>query len=137
MEWGHRLLGRVIGLVMLGGLLWFSLRRMLPQGLAPRAWAITVLIGLQGAVGWWMVSSGLVGRVDVAPYRLAAHLTLACIILVTIVWTVLSLKPARAEGVPRGAALTALALLLLTLSQVFLGALVAGNRLGWSTTPGR
>jgi heme a synthase len=129
-EWGHRLLGRIVGLVMLGGLVWFSLRKALPNGLAPKLWGITALIGLQGAVGWWMVKSGLVGRVDVAPYRLATHLTLACIILVSVVWTVMSLAPARARSVSRGAALTALALLLLTLGQVFFGALVAGNKAG-------
>jgi heme a synthase len=129
-EWGHRLLGRLIGLVMLGGLIWFLLRRSMPRGLAPRAFAITALIGLQGFVGWWMVSSGLVGRVDVAPYRLAAHLTLACIILTALVWTVVSLKPAKDANVPGSAAAAGLLLLGLTLMQVFLGALVAGNKAG-------
>jgi heme a synthase len=129
-EWGHRLLGRVIGLVMLGGLAVFALRRALPPGLLPKLLAITALIGLQGFVGWWMVRSGLVGRVDVAPYRLATHLSLACLILALAVWTVMSLRASRLGNVSRASAVTALALLAFTLVQVFLGALVAGNKAG-------
>ncbi len=80
-----------------------------------------------------MVASGLVGRVDVAPYRLATHLTLACIVLVALVWTAVGLAPPRHAGKPTPArthAMLAIALLILTLSQVFLGALVAGNKAG-------
>jgi heme a synthase len=129
-EWAHRLLGRIIGLAMLAGLFWFSLRKELPAGLAPKAWGIAALIGVQGFVGWWMVSSGLVGRVDVAPYRLATHLTLACIILASIIWTVMSLKPLKHDPSWSRGRGTALAILGLTLVQIFLGALVAGNKAG-------
>jgi heme a synthase len=129
-EWGHRVLGRVIGLVMLGGLAWFTFRQVLSGRLQAKLWGIAAFIGLQGLVGWWMVSSGLVGRVDVAPYRLAVHLTLACIILAALVWTVMSLKQPRAFGVSTAAAATGALILLFTLAQVFLGALVAGNKAG-------
>jgi heme a synthase len=86
--------------------------------------------GLQGAVGWWMVASGLADRVEVSQYRLATHLVLACIIYVAIIWTARGwgenpsvLAPARIRG-------TAIGLLVLVLAQIYLGALVAGLRAG-------
>ncbi|NDA46364.1 MAG: heme A synthase, partial [Alphaproteobacteria bacterium] len=76
-EWGHRLLGRVIGLAFALPLVWFWLKGVLNRPLAYRLLAVLALGGLQGAVGWWMVKSGLSGRVEVAPERLATHLLLA------------------------------------------------------------
>ena len=88
MEWGHRQLGRFIGLAYALPFLWLALRRQLPQGRAWRFVAILLLIGLQGAIGWWMVYSGLQeGRVSVSQYRLAAHLGMAFIILGFLYWT--------------------------------------------------
>ena len=86
-EWGHRQLGRVIGLVWFLGFMWFWLRRQIPTGWTGRLVFVGALGGLQGAVGWWMVSSGLRGSMlDVASYRLATHLGLAFVILGFLAW---------------------------------------------------
>ena len=91
-EWGHRQLGRVIGLVWLVGFLIFWVSRKIPPGWTGRLFLVGALGGVQGAVGWWMVSSGLTGAMtDVASYRLATHLGLAFVILGLIAWYVLSL----------------------------------------------
>ena len=97
-EWGHRLLGRVIGMVWAVGLIWFAIRRQVPTGWWPRLVGIGVLGAIQGAIGWWMVSSGLTGRmVDVASYRLAIHLGLAFAILGLIIWYVMTLGRSEME----------------------------------------
>ena len=97
-EWGHRLLGRVIGLVWAVGFFGFLLARRIPAGWTGRLLGLGVLGGLQGAVGWWMVSSGLEGQMlDVASYRLAIHLGLAFVILSLIAWYALSLSRTGAE----------------------------------------
>ncbi len=90
-EWSHRLLGRVIGAAFLLPFLWFLWRGGMPQPLKQRLWVIFGLGALQGAVGWWMVASGLTERVEVSQYRLATHLILAVVIFAAIVWTVLQL----------------------------------------------
>src|SRR5258706_11785785 len=81
-EWAHRLLGRLIGVAFLLPFLWFLWRGWVEPGLRGRLWLIFGLGALQGAVGWWMVASGLTERVEVSQYRLAFHLTLACLIYV-------------------------------------------------------
>src|ERR1051326_7739478 len=86
-EWSHRLLGRFIGIAYLLPFLWFLWRGALGADLKRRLWIIFALGALQGAVGWWMVASGLTVRVEVSQYRLAVHLVLACLILAAIVWT--------------------------------------------------
>ena len=91
-EWGHRLLGRLIGVVWLVGFLWFLLRGRIPEGWTGRLLLVGVLGGLQGAIGWWMVASGLTGRLDVAPYRLAVHLGLAFFIFALLLWYALRLR---------------------------------------------
>ena len=92
-EWGHRQLGRVIGLVWALGFLGFALSKNIPAGWTARLIGIGALGGLQGAVGWWMVSSGLSGgMLDVASYRLATHLGLAFVILGFIAWYMFELK---------------------------------------------
>jgi cytochrome c oxidase assembly protein subunit 15 len=95
-----------------------------------------------GAVGWWMVVSGLTGRVSVAPYRLGLHLTLACAIYAAILWTAQQLRRREPQRVPPRIRATALALLVLVLVQIYLGALVAGLRAGlvsdtWPLIDGR
>ncbi len=132
-EWSHRQLGRLIGLVWAMGFFWFLLRRQIPIGWTGRLALLGGLGGLQGALGWWMVSSGLTGRmVDVASYRLALHLGLAFVILGLITWFLLSLARGAREmlqdrrnrdtGLARG--LNVLGALVFF--QVLLGALVAG-----------
>jgi cytochrome c oxidase assembly protein subunit 15 len=92
-EWGHRALGRVIGLVWAVGFAALLLTRRMPQGWTPRALLVGVLIGLQGAIGWWMVRSGLEeGMISVASTRLAVHLGLAFVILGLIAWQVMALS---------------------------------------------
>ena len=109
-EWAHRLLGRAVGMVYLIPFLWFL-------------W-----------VGWWMVASGLADRTEVSQYRLATHLTLACIIFTALVWTAQRMKLQRmaqaTAEIPARIRTTALALVILVLAQIYLGALVAGLRAG-------
>lgn len=138
-EWGHRLLGRFIGLVWAVGFFWFLLRRQIPAGYKGRFLGLGVLGGLQGALGWWMVSSGLTGRmVDVASYRLAMHLGLAFIILGLIAWYIFSLRKSSAEILQarrrREAGLMRLTTVLVAVLfvQVLLGGLVAGIDAGRS-----
>src|SRR4051795_2534137 len=90
-EWSHRLLGRVIGAVYLLPFLFFLWRGMFGPELKRRLWVIFGLGALQGAVGWWMVASGLTHRIEVSQYRLATHLILALVIFAAIVWTLLRL----------------------------------------------
>jgi heme a synthase len=134
-EWGHRQLGRVIGLVWAIGFLWFLLRRQIPTGWTGRLLLLGGLGGLQGAIGWWMVSSGVStgGAVlDVASYRLATHLGLAFVILGFITWYALMLgrpekdlmqarraKEGKLFGMSTG-------VLHFAFLQILLGALVAG-----------
>jgi cytochrome c oxidase assembly protein subunit 15 len=131
-EWSHRMLGRLIGLAVAAPMAWFWLSGRLPGWLKPRLVGLLALGGLQGVVGWWMVASGLVGRVEVAPERLATHLVLATLTLVVTVWLGIRLKPVPAE--PSTACLRGAASWLLTLvvAQIGLGALVAGSRAGWT-----
>lgn len=132
-EWGHRQLGRLVGLVWAIGFVWFLARGAIPPGWTGRFLLLGVLGGLQGLVGWWMVSSGLSGRVvDVASYRLAIHLGLAFVILGIIARYILVLRMRDGEvlqarrrretRLQRGSA----GLVGLTFAQVVLGALVAG-----------
>ncbi|MFK7835677.1 MAG: heme A synthase [Sulfitobacter sp.] len=134
-EWGHRQLGRVIGLVWAVGFFWFLLRRQIPVGWTPRLLLLGGLGGLQGASGWWMVASGVTsgeGTLDVKSYRLATHLGLAFVILGFITWYALMLgreerdlmqarraKESRQFGLATG-------LLHFSFLQILLGALVAG-----------
>lgn len=134
-EWAHRLLGRVIGAVFLLPFLWFLWRGFLSSELKRRLWVIFVLGGAQGAVGWWMVSSGLTERVSVSQYRLAVHFMLALVIFSAIVWTLRRLmhRPPSAtpsSPVPLRVKITGRVLLALVFLQLYFGALVAGLRAG-------
>jgi len=129
-EWTHRLLGRLVGVVFLVPFLVFWRRGLIDRVLAWKLGAIFVLGGLQGAIGWWMVQSGLAERTDVSQYRLAIHLTLASVILAAVLAVATSLSPAREPPVARRFRLTAGAILVLVLVQIFLGALVAKTNAG-------
>ncbi|WP_291560296.1 COX15/CtaA family protein [Bradyrhizobium sp.] len=129
-EWSHRLLGRVIGMAYLLPFLWFLWRGVPGAGLRRRLWLIFGLGALQGAVGWWMVASGLSQRVEVSQYRLATHLVLALLIFAGIVWTVRRLSGRARSAAASRLRVTSVALLLLTFLQLYLGALVAGLRAG-------
>jgi cytochrome c oxidase assembly protein subunit 15 len=129
-EWSHRLLGRVIGVAYLLPFLWFLWRGILGGDLRRRLWLIFGLGALQGAVGWWMVASGLSQRVEVSHYRLATHLVLALLIFAGVVWTLRRLGQRPPSFVPARLKITGAALLVLTFVQLYLGALVAGLRAG-------
>ena len=132
-EWTHRLLGRIIGLVFFIGAGWFMVRRQVPRGFTWRLVALFFLGGLQGAVGWFMVMSGLEGRTEVSPYRLSAHLLFALFLFSALIWTALDLRSMAKDRSFRPARLTrwsALALCTLFI-QLMLGAWVAGFRAGY------
>jgi cytochrome c oxidase assembly protein subunit 15 len=132
-EWVHRLLGRFIGLVFFVGVGWFAVRREIPRGYGWRLAALFLLGGLQGAVGWFMVMSGLEGRTEVSPYRLSAHLLFALFLMGALIWTALDLRLLSRKPDARPARLSgwgvfALAVLFI---QLMLGAWVAGFRAGY------
>ncbi|RZJ26079.1 MAG: heme A synthase, partial [Brevundimonas sp.] len=134
-EWFHRLLGRLIGLVFALPFFVFLLLRKLPRRLIGRCVVLLVLGGLQGVIGWWMVTSGLSERVDVAPERLTVHLGLALLIFMGLIWTGLEAwngeEHSRSpEGWSRGAAI----LLGAVFFQCLLGGLVAGAKAGFVYT---
>ena len=129
-EWSHRLLGRVIGIAFLLPFLWFLWRGALLRDLQRRLWLIFGLGALQGAVGWWMVASGLSQRVEVSQYRLATHLVLALLIFAGIVWTLRRLADRPPSMASSRLKITSVLLLVLTFVQLYLGALVAGLRAG-------
>ncbi|MDX2202778.1 MAG: COX15/CtaA family protein [Hyphomicrobiaceae bacterium] len=128
-EWGHRFLARLVGVVFLVPFLALLALGYIRRALVPRLVGLFALGGLQGAIGWYMVASGLSERVSVSQYRLALHLGLAFVILGGLIWTALSLddeeKPVR-RALPAGA----VAVLALSFLQVELGALVAGMKAG-------
>ncbi|KAB7646138.1 COX15/CtaA family protein [Polymorphobacter fuscus] len=128
-EYVHRLLGRVIGLAFAVPLLWFWVKKAIPDGYKPRLLALLMLGALQGTIGWWMVSSGLVGRTEVAHERLAVHLGVALTIMAGCIWTALDLLR---SGTPSGDRphrwVVPFALLLAV--QIIWGAFVAGMRAG-------
>jgi cytochrome c oxidase assembly protein subunit 15 len=137
-EWFHRLLGRGIGVVFFVPWLYFTLKGHL-RGRWGKATAVAfVLGGLQGALGWFMVASGLVDQPQVSHFRLAAHLTLAFVVGQYVLWLWLDLRRARAGGGPgpvgvgvgvgRGALWAFIGLLLL---QIVYGAFMAGSRAGY------
>ena len=132
LEFLHRLLGRVIGAVFAFPLAWFWLRGKLSPRLKPRLLVMLVLGGLQGALGWAMVASGLVDRPSVSHYRLAAHLLLAVSLYAYTVWLILELgDQARRRDDPRTARQAAGLIGFLFVVMTF-GAFMAGLRAGWS-----
>ena len=129
-EYLHRLLGRLIGLAYALPLLWFALKRAIPQGYGPRLVLLLVLGALQGAIGWWMVASGLAERTDVSHVRLAVHLLLALFIFGVIVWTALDLlSPGSVRRKMPTLGIWALSILSL---QLLFGAFVAGLNAGYA-----
>ncbi|MEL6919917.1 MAG: COX15/CtaA family protein [Pseudomonadota bacterium] len=141
-EWGHRFLARFLGLVVGIPLAFFLITRRIDPRMRLQTSAIFLLICIQGAIGWWMVSSGLTERVDVSHYRLATHLTMAAIILGLMVWTARGLAPHAQDLKPTAWSHHAAAFLVfLTLLQIWMGAMVAGMDAGlvfneWPTMDG-
>jgi cytochrome c oxidase assembly protein subunit 15 len=134
-EYFHRLLGRAIGIVFVVPLAWFAVRRRLPPGVAAKLGAVFVLGGLQGALGWYMVQSGLVDDPRVSHFRLTAHLGLALAIFAAMFWIGLTLvRPAAAPLSGRCSPLrrAATALVGLLFAMALTGGLVAGIRAGFA-----
>ena len=133
-EWAHRFLGRMIGFAFLIPFLIFLFLGRISRSLMPKLLAMLILGAMHGVLGWYMVKSGLVDRIDVSQYRLAAHLLLAVLILGFILWVALELGPVRHHAVvfplSGGTVLSAGLLILLVFTQIGLGALVAGLHAG-------
>ncbi|WP_405051431.1 COX15/CtaA family protein [Sphingomonas sp.] len=131
-EWVHRLIGRLIGVAFALPLLWFAARRAIPRGYGWRLAALFALGGFQGALGWYMVQSGLVNRTEVSHFRLSAHLLSALLIFSGCIWTALDLRFLAHTGEDRPARLTGFAIAALAALgiQLLLGAWVAGLRAG-------
>jgi heme a synthase len=150
-EWGHRLLGRIIAAAFLLPFLWFLWRRAFDRRFGFALAGIFALGAAQGGIGWWMVASGLTESIRVSQYRLAVHLTLACMLYAALVWTAdrLLARPPHAQAatehkgrLPGRLRFCAIALLALALVQIYLGALVAGLHAGlvyntWPLVDGR
>ena len=131
-EWVHRLLGRVIGLAFALPLAWYWVRGVIPLGYKSRLVPLLMLGALQGAIGWWMVTSGLMAGVSVSHFRLAIHLLLALTILAALVWTARDLLSLARDPAARPARLTgtAVAVGAIVYVQLLYGAWVAGMRAG-------
>ena len=133
-EWAHRLLGLLIGVVFVLPFLWFWVRGHMPHRLALKLLGVLALGGLQGRIGWFMVQSGLVERVDVSHYRLALHLMTAIVIFGLLLWLAFGLtdgsRNIRIKTATRDQKSIALVLLALALLQIGLGGLVAGLKAG-------
>ena len=124
-EWGHRFLARLIGLAVLLPMVYFWWQGKLTTWLKGASLVLFFLVCLQGLVGWLMVKSGLVDRVDVSQVLLATHLTLACIFLTATVWVARTIAPHSADGIDTGFSQAGW-LVLLIFVQIFAGGLVAG-----------
>jgi len=132
-EWGHRQLGRLIGLVFFVPLVWFWVRGAIKGRLALTLLGIGALGGLQGAIGWIMVASGLEpGMTAVAPIKLALHLTVASVILACLAWVAAGLKDRSASPAERIAGFSPRIIVGLVLAQIALGGLVAGSKAGYT-----
>jgi cytochrome c oxidase assembly protein subunit 15 len=131
-EWTHRLLGRLIGFVFLLPLVYFAVRRRIDRALTRKLAGVFILGGLQGALGWFMVKSGLVDVPRVSPYRLTAHLALAVVIYAYLLWIALDLlhpKTQNANPALRRAGWGISALVFLTMLA---GGFVAGTKAGFA-----
>jgi len=135
-EWGHRLLGRFVGLVAVIGFVAFWRLGWLKAGWGWKFGALILLGGLQGAIGWWMVASGIgeTTRIDVAPYRLMTHFCLALLIIGVIAWFWMQLGQARLRGAINQLSVVFGAFAVLIFLQMASGALVAGLDAGRTYT---
>jgi cytochrome c oxidase assembly protein subunit 15 len=124
-EWTHRLIARLIGFAVLVPFVFFWVTGRIERALVPRLAAILVLGAMQGAIGWWMVASGLSVRTDVSQYRLAIHLTFACVILAYVLWVARGLRRTDGEA-PSGLRWITGVIVALVFLQIFLGGIVAG-----------
>ena len=125
-EYGHRILGRLIGLVFALPFAFFLIKRAISRSLLPKLILLFILGGAQGVIGWWMVKSGLVDRPDVSHYRLTTHLGMAFLLYVALLWTGLSQIRTNIQRNTNKSGLAALFLMVLIYGTVLSGGLVAG-----------
>lgn len=131
-EWAHRLLARLVGVIALFGLIWFWATKRIEKTFLPQLIAVPVIIAIQGAIGWWMVASGL-GASDltsVSQYRLAIHLVTACIVVIFVTYVSRGLADYSDKPANRSIQKFAGWLVVMVLVQIYLGALVAGLHAG-------
>ncbi|HJT41920.1 MAG TPA: COX15/CtaA family protein [Rhizomicrobium sp.] len=122
-EWAHRFLGRFLGVLFLVPFVWFAATGAIQRSEWPRFMVLFLLGGLQGFIGWWMVTSGLESRVSVSQYRLTIHLGAALLLLIAILWIALEyLRGGKSSGMSKRASI----FVALVYGQMLLGALVAG-----------
>ncbi|QFY59734.1 heme A synthase [Rhizobium grahamii] len=132
-EWAHRLIARGIGVIFALPLIYFWATGKIERRLRWPLLGILALGGMQGAIGWWMVSSGLSVRTDVSQYRLATHLIMACLIFASCMWIMRGLSPHSDDEAPTsGSKAWAGVIAIFALFQIYLGALVAGLDAGFS-----
>ncbi len=131
-EWAHRFLARLVGVAFAVPFIWFAVQRAIPSGYVKRLLPLFALGGLQGAIGWWMVASGLSDRTDVSHFRLATHLLLALFILAGLVWTALDLKALSRDPASKSARFGGFAfgVAVIVFIQLLFGAYVAGMNAG-------
>jgi cytochrome c oxidase assembly protein subunit 15 len=131
-EWLHRLIGRLIGVAFALPLAWFAVRRAIPKGYGWKMAGLLILGGAQGALGWYMVMSGLADRTDVSHFRLSAHLLLALAIMGALIWVAFDLRKLAATGQDNPSRLTRPSILTLAILfvQILYGAWVAGLNAG-------
>ena len=129
-EWSHRFLGRFIGVAFFVPFVLFAATNRIERSAMSRLFGLFVLGGLQGLLGWYMVKSGLVDRVDVSQYRLAAHLTLALSIYAAILWTALGYGKNKRQVLNTSVGKYALGIVGLVLLQIAIGGFVAGLKAG-------
>jgi heme a synthase len=136
-EWTHRALARSIGVAFAIPFVVFVWRGLIGRRMFWQLGVLFALGGLQGAIGWWMVSSGLAARTDVSQYRLGIHLTLACLIFAGLIMLAVRLRGQDGERVRTSVRVTAWLAIVLVLVQIFIGALVAktGAGLTFNTWP--
>lgn len=136
-EWGHRFLGRIIGIAFFIPFVVFLAQKRVPKWLTPRLLVLFALGGLQGFIGWWMVTSGLVDRTEVSQYRLAVHLTVAAFIFYGLIWVAESLRPRMVSAASEEVIRAVGVLSALVLFQIFMGGIVAGlgAGMGYATWP--
>jgi heme a synthase len=130
-EYTHRLLGRLVGAAFALPFVYFLLRRRISRRLAPKLAALLALGALQGAIGWYMVASGLEDRIEVSQYRLALHLATAVMIYGAMLWVALDLLAASSARAPAALRHGASAVLGLAFLTLIAGAFVAGLRAGY------
>lgn len=132
-EWAHRLIARGIGVIFALPLVFFWVTGRIERRLRWPLAGILALGGLQGFIGWWMVSSGLAVRTDVSQYRLATHLVMACLIFASCMWIMRGLSPHSDDPAPtKNSHRWAAAIAIFSLFQIYLGALVAGLDAGFT-----